>query len=567
MDTDIDILIVGGGPVGMMAAYMFAHLGQRCTLIEQSTTTTIYPKMELSNHRTMEIHRQIGLLERVRAKAVPEQFDLDEIISTGYGEHGKAIHTWTRESPAALRQKWAKINNGAYPLEPYMRQNQITFEALMKSVVQSEPLIDDRWGFTFKSLKEEDEAVIATVIDPAGKEIQIKSKYLIGCDGGGSGVRKSAGIISPRDTLPFQAVSVHFKSKEASKLLQQGHYWHMMFLNGAALINQDEGETWTFLQSVPPDADLSAALEALEPRTAIYQSLGGLGQPFNFHIDEILTQYKWKSDLAIAESFRSAKGRVLLAGDAAHQLSPVGGHGMNSGIQDVYGLSWKLVAVLRGYGGDALLDSYSFERRKTAQLNRKMVEKATHEVALPIFTAAITIGAERLMAEDEEAQKIREGLKAQFAEGHWLHGQNGIYIGYRYNGSPIIVPDQAVPEPAESVTELIPTTWPGSRAPHVFLKDGKTSIFDLYGSGFTIVDFTPTGSTADQFLAAAKSLDIPISKVHIPEEKHCRDVWERDVVLVRPDGFVAWRVPTGNSWPGDLDAVTDVLRTAVGKSS
>lgn len=364
-------------------------------------------------------------------------------------------------------------------------------------------------------------------------------------------------------------LSTHFKSKDLGRILTeqgQGHFWHAVFLNGAVIVNQDEGTEWTVVQTTPHDADLKAVLEAMDPPKFIYGALGGIGKPYEFEIDEMLTKYVWKADLAIADSFRSSKGRVFLAGDAAHQITPVGGHGMNSGVQDVYDLTWKLDAVLRGYGGDTLLDSYTFERRKIAELNVSQAEKGAMELMLPMFMNAAKYSPEQILAQNQEGEEIRKELKAPMENGHWLHNQNGIILGYRYNGSPILVPDSSPEPPESSVTEYTPTTWPGSRAPHVFLNDGKTSVFDLYGSGFTIVDFSPKGETSDMFGEAASSLDIPISKLHLPEEKHCRQVWERDVVLVRPDGVVAWRVPEGGNWQADKEAVTSILRTAVGKS-
>lgn len=241
---------------------------------------------------------------------------------------------------------------------------------------------------------------------------------------------------------------------------------------------------------------------------------------------------------------------------------------MNSGIQDAYDLSWKLDAVLRGYGSETLLDSYNFERRKIAQLNLQMVERATMEVVVPFFSIAPSVGAEKLTAQNEEGETIRKSLHPQMSKGHWLHGQDGVVLGYRYNGSPIVVPDVSTPEPLESVsliTEFVPTTWPGGRAPHVFLKDGKTSIFDLYGPDFTIVDFTPTGAISDMFVEAANGLGIPLVKLHLHNEKHCRDIWERDLVLVRPDGFVAWRIEANGDGKMNSGDVLNILRRVVGK--
>jgi hypothetical protein len=251
--------------------------------------------------------------------------------------------------------------------------------------------------------------------------------------------------------------------------------------------------------------------------------------------------------------------------ETAHQLTPAGGLGMNSGIQDAYDLAWKLVAVINGWGGDGLLDSYNKERRPVAELNTAMVKKGVVEVIIPWTTKGHELGFKKLIAETEEGRIARNALRDVILPGHWMHEQTGTVMGYRYNDSPIIITDPSTAEPPTSITEYIPSTWPGARAPHVFLADGKTSIFDVYGPDFSIIDFTTTGELSKDFAAAAKCLNIPITVVHIPQETHCRAIWERDVVLVRPDGFVAWRCPPGGAGWSNEDEIKNILSTATGK--
>jgi FAD binding domain len=250
----------------------------------------------------------------------------------------------------------------------------------------------------------------------------------------------------------------------------------------------------------------------------------------------------------------------------AHQLTPAGGHGMNSGIQDVYDLAWKLVAVLNGWGGDDLLNSYCKERRAVAELNTAMVEKGVMEVVIPWTVKTQEVGLENLIADGEQGQRAREALRETILPGGWLHEQTGTVMGYRYNGSPIVIEDVSVSEPATSVTEYIPSTWPGARAPHVFLSDGKTSVFDLYGPYFSIVDFTAAGEASQGFVAVAGKFRIPITAIHLPNESHCRAIWERDIVLVRPDGFVAWRCPPNGVQSVDEAVIKKVLLIAAGRS-
>lgn len=162
------------------------------------------------------------------------------------------------------------------------------------------------------------------------------------------------------------------------------------------------------------------------------------------------------------------------------------------------------------------------------------------EVFIPWFTKAQEVGMENLNAKTEYGDKCRQQVRDSIIPGRWVHEQNGTVMGYRYT-SPVVIKDKEGVEPKTSITEYIPSTWPGARAPHVFLKDGKTSTFDLYGPGFSIFDFTKEGRISKAFLDVAGELRVPLTRVHLPDEEHVKAIWERDVVLVRPDGFVAWR--------------------------
>lgn len=249
----------------------------------------------------------------------------------------------------------------------------------------------------------------------------------------------------------------------------------------------------------------------------------------------------------------------------AHQLTPAGGHGLNSGIQDAYDLTWKLVAVLRKWGGNRLLESYNRERRAVAELNTSMVEKGTKEVLIPWLTKAHEVGFENLIGMTERCQRCREEVQDAILPGRWIHEQTGTVMGYRYNDSPIVVADKFTPEPPTSITEYLPSTWPGARAPHVFLSDGKTSIFDLYGPDFSIVDFSEAGNTSEKFVDVPSKLNIPITKIHLPAEAHCKAIWEREAVLIRSDGFVAWRSPPQGVQKIDAGEAQNVLLIAAGR--
>lgn len=190
-----------------------------------------------------------------------------------------------------------------------------------------------------------------------------------------------------------------------------------------------------------------------------------------------------------------------------------------------------------------------------------MVEKGTVEVLLPMLTATQAIGAKTLQGESPEGVQAMAELEKQIQKGYWLHHQDGVTLGYRYSGSPIVVHENQGAEPEKTIERYTPSTWPGGRPPHVFMRDGETSVFDLLGAEFNVVDFTRQGQLGERFVAAAVAMGIPMKKIHLPEEQHVREVWERDVVLLRPDGHVCWRLPknTERLGDGEVEAVLQIV--------
>lgn len=187
------------------------------------------------------------------------------------------------------------------------------------------------------------------------------------------------------------------------------------------------------------------------------------------------------------------------------------------------------------------------------------------EIVIPRFGNIDKDEQERLVANSEKGREARRLMAEKFMLGDWLHKQLGITLGHRYRDTPVIISDMSSTEPRQSVAEYIPSTWPGARAPQVVLNDGQTSILDLCGPSFTIVDFTTSGEQADKFCAVAEELQIPLKGLHLPGETHCRTIWERDVVLVRPDFFVAWRSSSYGVAEEEINT-KDILLKVVGKA-
>ncbi|KKP03758.1 FAD binding domain-containing protein [Trichoderma harzianum] len=486
----IDVLIVGGGPVGLFTAYQLGMLGVNTILVERNRLTTKFPKMDLTHERAMEIYRKVGLASLLRSSGVPVAQGFNEIYATGLGRDG------------------------------YFMAQIAMYGRVLKSVVERFPNVSVYWGHKFEALEETKDCVYSTIVDPSDKRIVIKTQYVIGCDGAGSRIRGAVGIET-----------------------------------------QKEGITNDI--PVTPGNNLE---EGDNVEEFINKKLGGWGQPSDIKVDEVCVISRWEAAVALADSFRSANGRVFLSGDSGSSLSyTCWGSRSELGYNDVFNLTWKLAANVHDWRGEALLESYSKERRSAAELNIDMVRKAMAEIVIPRFGSLDKGELEKLVADSEEGREARCLMAGKFMLGDWLHKQLGITLGHRYRDTPVIISDTPSAEPRQSVADYIPSTWPGARAPHVVLNDGQTSTVDLCGPSFTIVDFTTSGAQADKFCDAAEELQIPLKRLHLPGEAHYRMIWERDVVLVRPDLFVAWRSSSCGVAEEKINT-KDILLKVVGKA-
>ena len=262
---------------------------------------------------------------------------------------------------------------------------------------------------------------------------------------------------------------------------------------------------------------------------------------------EVLRAVPWRRAQTVADTFRA--GRVLLAGDSCHTTSPTGGHGLNTGIGDSVTLGWMLDGLLAGWGGPKLLDAYTNERRPVAMRN---TSSSTDNYS----AWADKSGCSRILDDTPEADATRRNIGARISTAlkqEWI--SHGIGMGYRYEGSPIIVPD-GTPEPPDPVSEYTQTARPGHRAPHAWLPDGRSTI-DLFGTGFVLLrfkgalDITPA-------VQAAQRIGMPLKVVDIAQDE-IASLYRKSLVLVRPDGHVAWR---DDALPADIDELLNTVRGA-----
>lgn len=520
--NETEVVIAGGGPVGMTLALELAHHGVRSILLERNPTTTRHPKMDLTNGRSMELFRRLGLTDELRAVGVPPSEPLDIVWATSATGH--VLHRFAYPSPSSSRDLTRIQNDGKGTLEPSMRVSQVMLEPVLKAKIDANPLVDVRFGWAFKSFEQDAEGVTVTIAGDAGQLDVVRGKYLAGCDGGGSMVRDQSGIPLEGAYAIAQAYMVHFHSEAHDVLAKFGVAYHLQTAVGA-LIAQNGKDIWTLQALAPPDTEPDEVLRRF------------VGADFDY---EILVANPWTPHMLLAETYRA--GRVFIAGDAAHQVVPTGGYGMNTGIGDAVDLGWKLSATLRGWGGEALLESYDVERRAVAQRNRAAAQMHL-EVKVQINRAILDAEAEGGLDGLENAGR-RKVLGARIAElGNAENECWGIEHGYSYAFSDVIW-NEAGDSGQTEILECTPSAAPGRRLPSLYLGDGRP-LYSLLGPEFTLIAIG--GTDVGAFEASAKELGIPTIILAL-EDEIALEILGARLLLIRPDHHVAWRGDQAGDW-------------------
>jgi hypothetical protein len=379
-----------------------------------------------------------------------------------------------------------------------------------------------------------------------GDEQTVRARYLAGCDGGKSVVRGTLGFGYTGRGAMRRNVSYLFRSKEFLKYATVGRgNLYFMFTPGqyGVFTMIDGKDLWNYQHYVLGDAE-SEDLSGIDPVAEIKSAMG-CDFPF-----EVLQVMHWNHHQSVAEHFRS--GRVFLAGDSAHLFCPTGGVGMNTGISDAFDLGWKIDATLGGWGGPKLLESYERERWPVAFRNTLSAASNADRIdSLMTMTPAWV----------EEDSPRGEAIRAQLAQHlKWVSKQfntAGLHLGYRYDDSPIVIPDRT-PEPPDDPRIVVQSSWPGCRAPHAWLERGRSTL-DLYdGRHYTLVRLGESVSGAEAFEQAFRARRVPFQSVQIAKPEVCR-LYEKKLVLVRPDGHVCWR---GDALPADTLQIVDTVRGA-----
>ena len=559
-----EVVIIGGGPVGLAASLLLARHGVRSVVLEKNAGTATHPKASAFNTRTMEILRQLGIADEVYAGTGPVGGVSFYTSLTGY-KLGEIV---MQDAPGYLENLMSSTPS------PLTISSQIVLEAILKRHADANPLIDVRFNTLKTQLRQDGNGVVVDAVNRAtDRELQVQAEYAIACDGAASPTRKELGrqLIGPP---PFgHQINVYLEADIEGLLgapTHQALYWITHPQAAGVFIGLGgDWKKWCFNFSYFPEKGESAA-DFNEERCLqkVRQAIGSDELPL-----KILSIGSWVLCGQVIDQMRD--GRVFFGGDAAHLNIPTGGFGFNTGMQEIHNLAWKLAYVLRGYADARLLDSYNEERRDIAVYN---IERS-RENAYNIRHTGAGIGAEILDGDELEMdtdtgrlqRQVRSDAIAKQTSHFIFLGQE---IGFGYWDSALVTPDGSPHyadehEIEDPVSTYVPNGRPGARAPHCWLqnesKGCELSTIDLFDEGFTLL------STPDQLLHKQIVTKAPITAYTVGAPGSQADLidpsgnWRRHYgiadsggVLVRPDGHIAWR------WQGDLDPRT--LEQAVQRS-
>jgi len=539
-----DVIIIGGGPTGLVLALELGRRGVRAILLDDKPDSAILPAANATQARTMEHFRRLGLADEIRAQGLPPDYPTDVTYWTRFCRHELARIELpaSRDARALARSGAAAFSAAELP----HRCSQMYIERILKRRAAQLPSIDVRFGSRVESFTDHGTRVSAAVRDlKSGVVSTFEAGYLVGADGPRSMVRKQLGIVyggeggAKRDFMGGQMMAIHVRAPGLYEFLGHQRAWMYWAFNPerrafmAALNGVDEFVFHTQLRD--EDGDQVSDDYA---RRMLCQALGAEIEV------EFLARLSWKAGLTlVAEQF--SRGRIHMAGDAVHLFTPTGGLGYNTGVEDAVNLGWKLAAMVKGWGGDSLLASYAAERRPVAQRNTAFARRCADSIGL--FTPDPRI---------EEASAHGAALRAAagaYLEAHARAEFNipGITFGARYDDSPVIFGDGSAAPPDEA-NQYVPSASPGGRAPHAWLADGD-SLYDGFGFDFTLLCLSAATGCVAGFEAAAARRGLPLKVLRIASAA-LRDLYQADHALIRPDQVVAWR---GSGGAIDCGAVLD----------
>jgi 2-polyprenyl-6-methoxyphenol hydroxylase-like FAD-dependent oxidoreductase len=484
----------------------------------------------------MEFCRRWGIADRVTEAGFPQDYKLNMVYCTSLAGHLLERDDYPsqgdKETPPSSTEKrqWCP---------------QLLFDPMLARAVAEYKRVTMRYLCRLDSFEQTTDEVLAHIVDArTGERNTIRARYMVACDGAGSFVRETAGIGQSGRVLGY-SINIFFRSPDLLRSHDKGEAERYLFVNTEGTWGNitvvDGRESWRL--TVIGSSD-KMDLTQFDAAGRVRRAIGRDDVKF-----ELIAVKPWRRSEMMADQFRA--GRIFLTGDAAHTMSPTGGFGMNTGVIDAVNLGWKLQAMLDGWGGDALLDSYETEQRQVVERNARA---STHNFDLWVGVKEMCA---QVMDDTPEGERARRAVGTRLKESLRSEWEClGVMLGHRYEASPICVPDGTPPVP-DPVSDYIPTARPGSRAPHAWLADGRSTL-DLFGRGFVLLRLDKTPVDASSLVAAAASQRVPLDVVDV-DDPEISALYARRLLLVRPDGHVAWR---GDALPPDANWLISVVRGA-----
>jgi 2-polyprenyl-6-methoxyphenol hydroxylase-like FAD-dependent oxidoreductase len=546
-NQEVDVLIVGAGPVGLTLAIDLAWRGIDVTLVE--TRSRAAPPEPKCNHvaaRTMEIFRRLGVAGKVRNAGLPADYPHDISYRTTFT--GLEL---TRIRIPCRRDRFTMTDGPDcdWPTpEPPHRINQIFLEPILFDHAAAQPRIRIINRTSVDEVAVGDRSASAVLRDlDSGAVSRMSGRFLIGCDGARSVVRKAIGARLSGDEVVQRVQSTYIRAPGLMKLQQHERAWGTGSINPrrAGMVYAIDGvERWLVHNYMKPDEGDFDSVD----RDGCIRTILGVGPDFRY---DVISREDWVGRRLIADKFRDRS--TFIAGDAAHIWVPYAGYGMNAGIADAMNLSWLLAAHLNGWAPPAILDAYEAERWPiTSQVSRFAMSHAEAEIrrrgAVPGDIEDAGPAGERAR---QEVGRLAYQINVQ------QYACAGLNFGTYYDRSPIIAYDGAE-HPAYTMDSYAPSTVPGCRTPHFWRDDGR-SIYDAMGPEFTLLRFDSSIDTAP-LEAAALRRALPLAVLDV-DISAARGLYGHRLVLSRPDQHVAWR---GEALPSDCLALIDHIRGAKG---
>jgi putative polyketide hydroxylase len=518
----IPVLIVGGGPVGLTASILLSRHGVRSLLAERHTGTAVHPKARAINARSMEIYRQCGVEAAIRRAGLgPEHTGLVVWTRTLAGEEIERRVPWRAGPESLLISPVRNCLCAQDDLEPVLR-----------AFAESQGPGELRFGTEVGALIEDEDGITATLTDRArGGETRVRAQYVIAADGAQSAIRHRLGVAMLGRERVYESVNILFSAdlRPWTEHRPAALYFVEHPQIKATFLTINARDRWGFLVNSLSAYGYTASDFTPERSLELVRLAAGVPDL----AVKILGIAPWTASAHVAE--RYGHGRVFLVGDAAHEMPPTGGFGLNTGIQDVHNLAWKLAGVLRGVAGPALLGTYHDERQP---VGRAITEQS-------------------LMNSQSMGRLGGRSSGTAIARPEYLNEQ-GMIFGAAYRSSAIVPDGTPPPTLANPVTDYVPSARPGARAPHVWLERNGVRVSAIDLAGFVIL----AGRRGTAWVRAARQLasdtQLPLSAHNIGdgEIENADGQWhaaygvdEDGAVLIRPDGHVAWRSPSLTQQP------------------